>query len=67
MTMDAKTAFIAQEAIKMAVEQTTKMIADMALSTAEKCKKLNGEETLIAFAQAINETNIELYHSEKGN
>lgn len=67
MTMDAKTAFIAQEAIKMAVEQTTKMIAEMALSTAEKCKTLNGEETLVAFAQAINETNIELYHSEKVN
>lgn len=67
MSMDAKTAFIAQEAIKMAVEQTTKMIAEMALSNAGKCKRLNGEEALIAFAKAINETNIELYHSEKGN
>lgn len=67
MSMDAKTAFIAQEAIKMAVEQTTKMIAKMALSSAPKCKGADGEQVLILFAKAIEDTNIELYHSEKGN
>ena len=49
---------------KMAMEQATTFFAKMADDFAPHCSKLNGQDAILAFAEAIRSTNKKLYGGE---